>query len=272
MIGAVRRAATVESFLAEPVGHWVVPAPTAIVFCATPELSGSVTWGRPTREDSERTLAAYEAYLHPSIADRFDVMLDGRGIESVDPEALGCLLEWLGSRREVLTRRVRQQVGVIADTLTGVTLAGILPTLGQTHSFQVTRDRRAALAAIGGDDALCDEVDAAVALVRSEPPPLRELRDLLRADAREASIDSVARALAISVRTLQRVLHESGTSFSDELREARFSLARELLTESDVKIAALARQLGLSENALTKLVRDRTGLTPMELRRRSRPA
>jgi AraC-like DNA-binding protein len=262
----MERAASIEGFLRDPVGHWVVPAPTAIVFCAHAELGGSVTWGRPTREDTERTLAAFEGLHHPAMAARFDVMLDGRAIEGVDPSSLSYLIEWLAHRREELTRRIRVQVGVISDSLTGVTLAGILPTLGDTHAFRVLRDRRSALRALGGSDALCDELDRAVELVRGEPPQLRALRDRLRANA-SSSIEDVARALAISVRSLQRILQDCGTSFSDEVREARFAVARELLCESDIKIAALARQLGLSENALTKLVRDKTGMTPLELRK-----
>src|SRR5207253_1761655 len=85
LVEAMERAPTVESFLRDPLGRWVVPAPTAIVFCAHAELGGSIAWGRPTREDTERLLAVYEALHHPGIAERFDVVLDGRSIEGVDP-------------------------------------------------------------------------------------------------------------------------------------------------------------------------------------------
>lgn len=265
----MERAQSVESFVRDPVGHWVVAAPTALVFCAHAALGGSVTWGRPSREDVEHLFRAFDAFRHDGVAPRFDVVLDGRAIEGVDPSSLSYLLEWLASRREELAQRIRVQVGVIADSLTGVTLAGILPTLGDTHAFRVLRDRRTALRAVGADDQLCDEIDRAVEMSRREPPQLRELRDRLRTNA-SSSIDDLARALAISVRSLQRLLQESGTSFSDEVRDALFARARDGLRESDIKIAALARQLGLSENALTKLVRDKTGMTPLEFRKNAR--
>jgi AraC-like DNA-binding protein len=268
---AVERSISVRAFLRDPVGRWVVAAPTMVVFCPARDLCGCTAWGRPSREDTARLLEVFGAFRHPSVAARFDLVLDGRAIEGVDPDALQALIAWLDACKSELAARVRVQYGVIADTLAGVTLAGILPVLGDTHAFRVVRDPRDAFRDLSPTgEAVADEVDAAVAVARGAPRELRELRDLLHARAGGATIQSAARALGVSVRTLQRLLREKGTTFRDEVRDARFDAARELLVHGDDKVAAIARRVGLSENALARLVRDRTGATPAELRKRHR--
>jgi AraC-like DNA-binding protein len=242
-----------------------------VVYCASPVLLGCTAWGRPAVDDVERMLAAFEGYKSASVAHRFDVVLDGRAIEGVDPDALSVLLSWLAARRAELLDRLRVQYGVIADGMTGLLLSGILPMLGETHPFRVVRDTREALCALSTDgDAICDELDRVVAQARDTPKALRELRDLLRSGSRGATIERAARSLNVSVRSLQRTLAESGTTFRDEVRDARFAEVQALLVGSDDKVAAVARRVGVSENALTQLVREKTGVTPAELRKQHR--
>jgi AraC-like DNA-binding protein len=268
---SVERSISVRAFLRDPVGRWVVASPTMIVFCAAKDLCGCTAWGRPSREDTARLLEVFGGFRHPSIAPRFDVVLDGRAIEGIDPEALQALIAWLDACKSELAARVRVQYGVIADSLVGVTLAGILPVLGDTHAFRVVHDPKDAFRALSpAGEAIAEEVYAAVGVARGTPRELRELRDLLHARAGGATIQSAARALRVSVRTLQRLLRERGTTFRDEVRDARFDAARELLVHGDAKVAAIAGRVGLSENALARLVRDKTGATPAELRKRHR--
>jgi AraC-like DNA-binding protein len=267
----LERAPSIDAFARSPLGRWVLCAPTAVVFCATPSLSGCVAWGRPTRDDVERIVAGFSAYSNARVAARFDVVLDGRGIEGIDPDALAVLFAWLGERRTELLDRLRVQYGVIADGMTGLSLAGILPMLGETHPFRVVRDPREALSALSPDGgAICDELDRLVAEARDLPRPLRELRELLRSSSRGATIERVARSLKVSVRSLQRALAESGTTFRDEVRDARFAEVQALLVGGDQKVAEVARRLGVSENALTQLVREKAGVTPAELRKQHR--
>jgi AraC-like DNA-binding protein len=267
----MERARSLETFLRAPVGRWILAAPTALVYCASSELGGCTAWGRPTRDDVERMLAAFVAYRSAAVAARVDLVLDGRGIEGADPEAFAYLLSWLGAHRADLVDRVRLQYGVINDGMIGVLLAGILPVLGETHDFRVVRDARDAFRALSaGGDAICDELEGLVAEARAVPRELRELRELLRSGSRGATIERAATSLRVSVRSLQRALAESDTTFRDEVRDARFEEARALLVEGDEKIATIARRVGVSENALTLLVRQKTGATPAELRKQHR--
>jgi len=267
----MERARSHQTFLRAPVGRWLLASPVTLVFCASPELAGCIVWGRPTRDDVERLLAAFMAYRNAAIAARVDVVLDGRGVEGVDPDALAYLLSWLGAHRAELVDRIRLQYGVIHDGMIGVLLAGILPVLGETHVFRVVRDARDAFGALSTDGgAICAELEALVAQARAVPRELRELRELLRSGSRGTTIEKAATSLRVSVRSLQRALAESDTTFRDEVRDARFAEIQGLLVGGDEKVATIARRVGISENALTRLVRDRTGVTPAELRRKHR--
>jgi AraC-like DNA-binding protein len=270
----MERARSADAFVRAPVGRWILASPTTLVFAASPELVGCFAWGRPAREDIEGMLAMFLALRSATVARSFDVVLDGSGIEGVDPAALACLLGWLTSHRAELVDRIRVQYGVIHDGMIGVLLAGILPVLGETHAFRVVRDPGEAFRALSTDgDAIFRELEALVTHARSTVPELRALRELLRSSAsgsRGATIERAATTLGVSVRSLQRGLAESGTTFRDEVRDARFEEVQALLVGSDDKVATIARRAGISENALTQLVREKSGVTPAELRKRHR--
>jgi len=184
---------------------------------------------------------------------------------------LETLLSWVAERRETFVKRIRVQIGVVSSTVAGVTLAGILPVLGETHDFRVMNDAKAAFEALSPEGArLFEQVEAAVREAQAVPAELRALRDLLRARKGDVGLDDAARAIGSSSRSLQRTLQQQGTSFRDEVRDARFALASELLVQSDDKVSVIAMRLGLSETALTQLVKDKTGRTPAELRRKAR--
>ncbi|MFO0613907.1 MAG: helix-turn-helix domain-containing protein [Polyangiaceae bacterium] len=263
------QALSLAEFLENPIGRWVAAAPTVIVWCASPELCGAVSWGRPTAEDAQAMLDAFH-YRHPSMAERFDVVLDGSAIEVIDPDTLGVLIPWLRERREELVRRLRLQIGVVSDTFASATLTGILPLLGETHVFTLSRDRGEAITSLAKDGgATAAALDAAVTRARGESHDLRRLRAILRREPIRGTIEDCARELAVSPRTLQRELQASGTSFRDELRDARLAVALPLLIHGDAKVAAVAARVGLSERALIDLIRQEKGTTPGALRKKA---
>ena len=94
------------------------------------------------------------------------------------------------------------------------------------------------------------------------------LRD---AEPERASAASVARALGLSERTLQRRLEERGQKFGELRDEARFALARAHLEDSAISLAETAWLLGFSDqSAFTRAFRRWSGLTPGAFRRRLR--
>lgn len=260
--------ASIEAFVAAPIGRWVLAAPPVIVWCANPELCGAIAWGKPEPSDAEAMFAAYN-YRHPSMSERFDVVLDGSEIEVLDPDTLAVVFAWNRERREELVRRIRLQIGVVSESFASLTLTGVLPVLGETHAFTLSRDRSEAITSLAKDGGrLAAEISDIVTTLRAESHALRRLRDLLRADPTRASITDCARDLALSARTLQRILQSSRTSFRQEVRDARLAVALPLLTHGSAKISAVAARVGLSERALTELVRETRGTTPGALRKK----
>lgn len=115
-----------------------------------------------------------------------------------------------------------------------------------------------------------------------EPELRRRLADLDRSASYEArtravllealpsgtaSIDAVARRLAMSSRTLQRRLGSEGTTFKDVMRRTRESLARHYLGETGLTSSEIAYLLGYEEpTSFFRAFHDWTGTTPERLR------
>ena len=82
------------------------------------------------------------------------------------------------------------------------------------------------------------------------------------------SVRFTARAIGMSVRTVQRRLSETGVSFSRLVEQERLRLAAALLTEPRVRITDVAIELGYKDLAnFTHAFHRWTGLSPSEYRR-----
>lgn len=82
------------------------------------------------------------------------------------------------------------------------------------------------------------------------------------------SLPRTARALCISVRTLQRRLDANGICWQLLLDRTREQLARQYLADRSLTLGDIALLLGFSEqSAFNRAFKRWTGLTPMELRR-----
>jgi len=88
----------------------------------------------------------------------------------------------------------------------------------------------------------------------------------------EANVETVARQLASSPRTLARRLSEEGTSFSEVLEGLRNDLAARYLADKDFGIAQIAWLLGYEEtSAFSRAFKRWTGKAPREARPPRRP-
>jgi len=109
----------------------------------------------------------------------------------------------------------------------------------------------------------------AVPLVSTAAPLSTHVRRLLVEDLGQTTItaDSLAKALAMSRRTLTRRLSEEGTSFRAILDDVRAELARALLQDPNLSIADVAFFLQYSEPpAFHRSFRRWTGQTPQSYR------
>ncbi len=267
----MRPAMSLEAFVADPVGTWIYLG-TSVLWCASPRLAGSTSWGAPDATQTQRVLEGFAALWAPSVDPPVDLVLDARGLTYIDGGAMNVLVDWCRGHLRDLRGRIGCQFGVIQEGLNGYTLSGILPILGETHSFQVVYDVSGAFRSVLGEggDALCQEVTETVAQVMGGAAVLQQLRELLGRDCASPTLSSVARSMALSPRTLQRQLSLSQTSFAAELRDVRFRKAQELLLGREDKLHAVAATVGLGETALRNLFRVRLGCTPQDFRKRAR--
>jgi AraC-like DNA-binding protein len=120
--------------------------------------------------------------------------------------------------------------------------------------------------------AAADDHDGGSAWLRSAPPAdfpssSRVLVEVLLRGARSEVADA-AKAAGMSVRSFQRHLAESGTSYSALVDEARLATATRLLADRDVKIIEIALALGYSDPAhFTRAFRRWTAVSPVAYRR-----
>ncbi len=84
----------------------------------------------------------------------------------------------------------------------------------------------------------------------------------------DCSMESVARTLGLSVRSLQRRLAEDGTKFQAELDRVRAGLASKYLRESNMTMTALADMLGYADvSSFSRAFKRTRGLSPLAWRR-----
>ena len=82
-------------------------------------------------------------------------------------------------------------------------------------------------------------------------------------------IERVAATVGISVRTLQRRLHRSGTSYADVARTFRCDAALRMLKNRNRTIGEIARTLGYADHPhFTRAFQRWMGVSPREFRRR----
>jgi AraC-like DNA-binding protein len=256
------------SFVGAPIGKWR-RAGCSVVWCHAPTLTGCITWGRQTADETRAVMHLFEGFAR--LAPQFDVILDGSSIDKVEPGSILVFADWMRRNLSLLRRRVRRHVGVNAPGVNAFLFAGILPLIGGGWPLTRVIERREAFRLLlpAGADELCAELESIMNQVRGMPPVLSRLRDLLARNHGQLSAAEAARALGLSLRSLQRELSQAGYSYRDEQHAAQFRRAEELLYEES-KVSAVAARLGISERALTALVRSKSGLTPAELRQRLR--
>jgi AraC-like DNA-binding protein len=93
--------------------------------------------------------------------------------------------------------------------------------------------------------------------------------ELLSGPRRFPDLDTVARAMAVSPRTLCRRLNEEGASFRQVLDDVRKSLALDYVESSDLPLQQIAALLGYEEPAnFHRAFRKWVGVTPGRYRRR----
>ena len=205
--------------------------------------------------------------------------------DSRDPLDCDLLLHWSGINLQLSEQFVRKWVPNplvlggrrIGDSQWGRVLASYVAQLSPEFVVEAPLPQ----------GVLIDQLGALLALTASElsgrravsTPAERSVRDHVGDHIRQRCADTslqaadVASALNISKRTLHRALAASGDTFGAMLIQARVDLAVRMLQSplfDRVTTAEIGRRAGFSDAShFVKVVRSRTGQTPLQMRRAS---
>lgn len=255
-------------FIASPVGRCIVGSSFAI-WCAAPDLQGSILWG--TLEGRTiRDMMEIGKFIHqPQIAERRRSLTDCRELERADADVLLGFVAAARASVSTWAQGIERQALAVPAGVGGVMISGALPMAGVAHALRVTADIDEALAFVEHPLASAAHAEAAmlVAAARGTSVLLARLRAHLGRELTGATIESSACALGMSTRTLQRELRRLDTSYSTELRRARIAAAEMLLSQTDLKIEAIATQVGFGRaSRMSASLRRELKLTASELR------
>jgi AraC-like DNA-binding protein len=259
-----------EQLARSPVGRYVA-GETFAHFCASPNLWGVILWGRPSGQDARALGKSLVLELAPGVPP-FSSVFDASRLESADPIAFRAAERYLAYHHDAMKGRIRRLALIRPAGMHGAVVSGAFDVIPRPYPVSVFDHAAAAFAWLAVDVAdgprLLDEIHAGATGV---PALVGTLRAHLDAHLRGASIASAAKQLAVSQRTLQRVLAEAGTTFTEELGEARVRAARRLLVDSDLALSAISAEIGCASLAtFSGLFRRRAGESPSAYRARHR--
>ncbi len=266
---------TLEELSSDPVGRYVA-GDAWIHFCVSPRLWGVILWGRPDETAAIALGRALVLELGDSVAPHVSIF-DCSRIDGGDPRSFRAAGRYLAMNKTALERQVERLALVRPAGIDGALVAGAFDVLPKPYPVQVFGDATSALSWL--DSALDAEATAAKLVdmhseVTSVPKEVGALRALL--DRRIFQLDrtpiaEAAKELALSERTLQRKLAESGTTFKDEVADARIRAAKRMLLESDAPLTTIAIDVGCgSLQYFSALFRRRTGESPSAWREKHR--
>ncbi len=104
----------------------------------------------------------------------------------------------------------------------------------------------------------------------SEASTVSRVREAIGAELRggDPRLESIAKRLAMSPRTLQRRLRDDGALFAELLDTLRFGAAKTYLAQRDIAVREVAYLLGFAgPSAFNRAFKRWSGLTPIEYRR-----
>jgi len=258
----------VAEFVAAPLGRCIV-RPTFAIWCATPELQGSLLWGTLDERVIAEMMKVGEFIHHREIAPARRVITDLREVERADADILLGFAAAARARVASWAGGLQRQALLVPPGLAGMMMAGALPMAGVEHALHIAHDLDSALGFIDHPLAAASHaaVTAIAAATRGPSALIARVRAHLGTDLHGATIDRCATALGMSTRTLQRELHRLDTSFSEELRRVRIATAEALLVHTDLKIDTIAVQVGFGNaSRMSALLRRTMHLTAGELR------
>lgn len=231
-----------------------------------PELFAVVLWGTPGGADTAALVASLKLELDEDVAPHRSIV-DVSRLEGVDGGAFEVLNTYVSEYREALSRAVTRLALVRPSGMAGAVTSGFYEVSGSPYPVEIFGDAQAALAWLDDDEAIGAELDALAAQATGRSPLLARLHLALRDTLDEATPASLAQALGVSERTLQRRLKDEATTFAAQLVRARVEAAKRRMRETDAPLAAIALEVGFSsQQHFSRAFKEIEGLTPSAYR------
>ena len=253
---------------------------TFVHFSASPRLWGVLLWGRPGRQDALDLRRSLVRELEVGVPPHGSI-IDATRLTGADVGAFDVITDYVRQSFDALSRAVTHLALVRPPGMEGAMVAGIYHVMHRPYPVEVFEDVSAAtewLVAHDPDSAeIARELPSALGdLFRnctSTAPVVHALRSYLDANLTDASAADAARALRVSLRTLQRRLSEADTTFHEELAKARLAAAQRLMLDSDAALTTIALEVGCASlQHFSALFRRLTGESPSAWRESRRTA
>ncbi len=258
----LRRAHDFDDFCAAP-DHAFLAGGT-YTFYNLGTVCGWRVWGRPGIEDAQRVAGCITTAYAPG-APPYVSLVDLRDIERIDSASFEVFLAFTQSIRERMASQLLQQAVVRPSGLMGALVTGFYSLLQPRHQVRVFDSMSAALAWMRPDDS-----GALAVIARAFDAPGSQglgeaVRLWLTTHLNNPEPAAAARSLGVSLRTLQRKLGSEGTSFGALLKSARVIAARRLLIASQLKVSAVAHEVGFSSSQqMATCFKEATGMSPSD--------
>lgn len=243
---------------------------------AEARFAGTALFGTLEEDDALALFEAVDATMN-ALPGGQRALLDGRELLSATPGAYAATVAFFKARSEAFAARVERFVAVRPEGMLGAVAAGFFAVVPAPYPVAIVTDVDAAVAELGIEPRTVELLLRVAREARRDPSEVEDLAgrigEVLEGKLRFATIEDAAAALGTSVRSLQRRLQESGTSFSAELASARVRAAEKLLGETDRSIAWIGSEVGFASPAAFSTAFQRaTGEAPSAYRKRIRGA
>jgi AraC-like DNA-binding protein len=268
----VRSADGVDDYLRDPFGRYLV-ADGFLHWYASEDLCGFFLWGRPTEQQVRRLIEVLDVERTPHAPHAS--LVDARRLELPDHSAFTLFVKYMQQRERDFAASVKRQALIRPEGIIGATVYGFYGLLQASYPSKVFTETEEALGWLGVPEPragpLLQELNQLVAQATGLPPLLQELHRVLRPRLVGANLADTAREMGMSERTLQRRLKEERTSFQQELNAVQISTAKQLLLETDMKLTAIAVEVGCASlQHFSSLFRKLVGESPSAWRANQR--
>ena len=260
--------ATPEEFERDPAGKYYVGR-CFVFFQQSPGFDGQAVWGHPD-PDSLRLIVRF---LDTGLVTPHVSLVDMRAVTGVDFEGFDVMYQGVRDRQAGFAKTITRQAILRPSGPIGAMVLGFYNLIHVQYPVNHFTDEDDALVWLGiekrGD--VLAELSEMREVALGRPELALRLRNHLRSTSGRGSPDEIARALGLSVRSMQRKLADLGTSFRDEVHAFRTERAKTLLLGSDHSLIVIADDSGFdSVRAFTDVFGKRTGESPQAFRLRVR--